>query len=171
MRSGTAEQRPFDDDLFDHVLAQLVVHFMADPVAGLREMARVARPGGTVAACVWDLAGDDSPLSVFWQGAHDLDPQADDESWFPGAHEGELAQLFEQAGLTQVEDTSLTVAVSHPSFDEWWAPYTLGVGPAGDYVAGLDELARVRLRDRCRQLLPEEPFTVRAAAWAVRARA
>lgn len=171
VRFGTAEQLPFDDDLFDHVLAQLVVHFMADPVAGLREMARVARPGGTVAACVWDLAGDDSPLSVFWQGAHDLDPQADDESWFPGAHEGELAQLFEQAGLTQVEDTSLTVAVRHPSFEEWWAPYTLGVGPAGAYVAGLDELARVRLRDRCRQLLPEEPFTVRAAAWAVRARA
>lgn len=171
VQPGTAEQLPFADDVFDRALAQLVVHFMADPVVGLREMGRVTRPGGTVAACVWDLAGDDSPLAVFWQAARDLDPQADDESWFPGAHEGELAQLFDRAGLTEIEDTALTVSVSHPSFEEWWAPYTLGVGPPGAYVAGLDELARVRLRDRCHELLPEEPFTVRATAWAVRARA
>lgn len=171
VQAGQAERLPYPDDLFDHALAQLVVHFMADPVAGLREMGRVTRPGGTVSACVWDLGGDDSPLSLFWQAARELDPVADDESWFPGAHEGELAQLFDRAGLGQIEDSSLTVSVRHDSFEEWWVPYTLGVGPAGVYVASLDDLSRVRLRDRCRELVPPAPFDLDVTAWTVRARA
>ena len=52
VRAGDAEHLPFADDDFDLALAQLVVHFMTDPVAGLREMGRVTRPGGVVAACV-----------------------------------------------------------------------------------------------------------------------
>jgi ubiquinone/menaquinone biosynthesis C-methylase UbiE len=73
VRLGTAEELPFTDGAFDVALAQLVVHFMADPVAGLREMARVTRPGGTVAASVWDHAGGRSPLTLFWEVARDLD--------------------------------------------------------------------------------------------------
>ena len=69
VQSGVAEQLPYPDDLFDHTLAELVVHFMHDPVRGLREMGRVTRPGGTVAACVWDLAGDGAPHSAFWKAA------------------------------------------------------------------------------------------------------
>jgi ubiquinone/menaquinone biosynthesis C-methylase UbiE len=73
-RSGVAEDLPFADNSYDVALAQLVVHFMSDPVSGLREMARVTRPGGLVAACVWDHAGGGSPLATFWQAAHDIDP-------------------------------------------------------------------------------------------------
>ena len=65
VQQAPAEQLPFPDDRFDAALAQLVVHFMADPLAGLREMRRVTRPGGGVAACVWDHAGGRGPLGVF----------------------------------------------------------------------------------------------------------
>ncbi|MEW1954338.1 methyltransferase domain-containing protein [Terrabacter sp. NPDC080008] len=171
VRAGVAEQLPYADDLFDHVLAQLVVHFMSDPVAGLREMGRVTRPGGTVSACTWNLAGDDSPLSLFWQAARELDPQVEDESGVPGAREGELAQMFDRAGLSRIEPSALTVSVRHESFEQWWAPYTLGVGPPGAYVNTLDDDARSRLRERCRELVPEVPFDLKVTAWAVRARA
>ena len=99
VRQASAEQLPFEDDVFDAALAQLVVHFMADPVAGLREMARVTRPGGVVAACVWDHAGHRSPLAVFWRAARELDPGARDESELAGAREGHLVGLFAEAGL------------------------------------------------------------------------
>ncbi|GAA2496869.1 class I SAM-dependent methyltransferase [Terrabacter carboxydivorans] len=168
---ATAEQLPYPDDLFDHVLAQLVVSFMPDPALGLREMARVTRPGGTVSACVWDLAGGGAPLTAFWRAARDLDPEVDDESSMPGAREGDLARLCDEAGLNQIEDTALTVTVRHPTFEDWWGPYTFGVGPAGAHVLSLDDVARVRLREHCRELLPEPPFYIMATAWAVRARA
>src|SRR5215210_4450726 len=80
VRHASAEDLPFEDDAFDAALAQLVVHFMSDPVAGLREMARVSRSGGIVAACVWDHGGGRGPLSVFWKAARELDPGVDDES-------------------------------------------------------------------------------------------
>jgi SAM-dependent methyltransferase len=169
VQTGTAEALPYPDDLFDHALAQLVVSFMTDPVLGLHEMARVTRPGGTVSACVWDLAGGGAPLAAFWRAARDLDPGVDDESGRSGVREGELAQLSDRAGLTQIEDTALTVAVRHPTFEDWWDPYTLGVGPAGAHVQGLDVVGRMRLREHCRELLPEPPFYVMATAWAVRA--
>jgi SAM-dependent methyltransferase len=166
-----AEQLPYRDDLFDLALAQLVVPFMADPVGGLREMARVTRPGGTVAACVWDHAGGAGPLALFWRAAADLDPDAPGEGDQPGASEGSLALLFDAAGLTGIEDTSLMVAVRHETFEEWWEPYTLGVGPAGDYVESLAPDRRAALREHCRELAPDAPFHVLATAWAVRARA
>ena len=170
VRVATAEDLPFDDDEFDAALAQLVVHFMADPPAGLRDMARVTRPGGAVAACVWDHAGGQGPLGVFWQAVHELDPGARDESDLAGAREGHLAELFAAAELQEIEQTLLAVRVEHPSFEEWWAPFTLGVGPAGAYVSGLAAGDRDRLRELCRTTLPSPPFTVTARAWAVRGR-
>jgi SAM-dependent methyltransferase len=170
VRTGTAEHLPFDNDTFDLALAQLVVHFMSDPVAGLREMARVTRPGGTVAACVWDHAGGTGPLTVFWRAARDLDGVARDESDLPGAREGHLEALFAQAGLREIEGTALAVTVPFATFDDWWQPFTLGVGPAGAYVAGLDDPDREALESRCEQLLPPAPFELTASAWTVRAR-
>jgi SAM-dependent methyltransferase len=169
VRAGAAEHLPFPDDAFDVTLAQLVVHFMADPVAGLAEMARVTRPGGVVAACVWDHAGGTGPLAAFWQAVHDLDPAAQDESGLPGAREGQLAQLGEAAGLSHIVSSSLTVTVLFETFADWWEPFTLGVGPAGEYVAGLDPGRRARLRARCAELLPVSPFVLEASAWSVRA--
>jgi SAM-dependent methyltransferase len=170
VRVAAAEDLPFGDDEFDAALAQLVVHFMADPVAGLREMARVTRPGGAVAACVWDHAGGQGPLGVFWRAVHEIDPDARDESDLAGAREGHLAELFAAAGLDALEQSVLAVEVEHPTFEEWWEPFTLGVGPAGAYVSGLTGADRDRLRELCRSLLPSPPFTVTARAWAVRGR-
>jgi SAM-dependent methyltransferase len=168
VEQASAEQLPFEDQAFDAALAQLVVHFMTDPVGGLREMARVTRPHGVVAACVWDHAGGQGPLSVFWAAAREFDPGVHDESQLPGAREGHLTELFEAAGLRDVEETSLSVDVEHPSFEEWWEPYTLGVGPAGAHVAGLDVKQQTRLRERCRQILPAAPFVLTARTWAAR---
>jgi SAM-dependent methyltransferase len=168
VRLATAEQLPFEDRTFDAALAQLVVHFMRDPVAGLREMGRVTRHGGAVAACVWDHAGGKGPLGVFWRATRELDATVDDESRLAGAREGHLAQLFDDAGLGEIRATTLSVTVQHPTFEEWWEPYTLGVGPAGSYVAALDDAGRAQLRELCRNLLPAAPFEVTAQAWAAR---
>jgi SAM-dependent methyltransferase len=171
VRSAVAESLPFPDDSFDVVLAQLVVHFMADPVSGLSEMARVARPGGVVAACVWDHGGGAGPLATFWRAVRDIDPQARDESALAGAREGHLADLCEAARMKDIQPTSITVVVPFATFNDWWEPFTLGVGPAGAYVAELDEAQRDGLRDRCARLLPPSPFEIAASAWCVRARA
>ena len=168
VQQAPAEVLPYPDDTFDVALAQLVVLFMSDPVAGVAEMARVTRPGGVAAACVWDHAGGQGPLSLFWQAARDLDPNVEDESALAGTGEGNLTEVFTAVGLRDVEEGTLSVGVEHASFEEWWEPYTLGVGPAGAHVASLSPQAQAELRDHCRSLLPEAPFVVLAVAWAAR---
>ena len=168
VRQAPAERLPFPDDAFDAALAQLVVHLMKDSVAGITEMARVTRRDGVVAACVWDHAGSQGPLRLFWDAARALDPDVDDESDLPGTRDGQLAELFEAAGLREIEATALTVSLEHPTFDAWWEPFTRGVGPAGDYLASLDEDRRTELRDGCRRSVPSEPFVIAAVAWAAR---
>ena len=168
VRQAPAEELPFDDDVFDFALAQLVVHFMTDPVAGLREMARVTRPRGVVAACVWDHYGGTSPLSAFWAALDEFDPAAENESHLAGAREGHLGELFREAGLLDVNQSSLSVGVEFATFEEWWAPYELGVGPAGAYVAKLGDARRDALRELCRARTPQAPFTITAKAWAAR---
>jgi SAM-dependent methyltransferase len=170
IRQAGAERLPFGDAAFDAALAQLVVHFMADPVAGLRDMGRVTRPGGVVAACVWDHAGGRGPLSAFWRAVRELDPGADDESNLAGVREGHLAELFAQAGLGAAQVTTLTVRVRQPGFESWWETFTLGVGPAGAYLTSLPADRRDELRERCRRQLPVGPFEVSATAWAATAR-
>lgn len=165
---ASAEHLPFPDQAFDAALAQLVVHFMADPVTGLREMARVTRKHGVVAACVWDHAGGHGPLSVYWDAVRELDPEVEDESALAGASEGHLTELFEAAGLLEIEETYLGVSVEHPTFEDWWEPFTLGVGPAGGYVARLGSEQQARLRERCREKFPTAPFVLTARAWAAR---
>jgi len=168
---ASAEHLPFPDHAFDAALAQLVVHFMSDPIAGLAEMRRVTRREGVVAACVWDHASGQSPLGLFWKAARQLDPGADDESHLAGVREGHLAELFEAAGLHGIEATSLPVSLEHSTFEDWWEPFTRGVGPAGAYVASLDARGQADLRERCRSLLPAAPFVITARAWAARGHA
>ena len=170
-RLAAAEDLPFPDDAFDAALAQLVVHFMTDPVAGLREMGRVTRPGGAVAACVWDFAGNRSPLSTFWSVVEQIDPGATTEAGLPGAHERHLVELAEAAGLGDAAGSTLAVSVPYSGFDEWWEPYTLGVGPAGGYLTTVDDDLREEIRQRCAALLPADAFDVVAHAWCVRATA
>ena len=130
-------------------------------------MARVTRAGGVVAACVWDHAGR-MPPAPYSNAARALDPDVDDESPLAGAREGHLAALFDAAGLREIEATSFSASVEHATFEAWWEPFTLGVGPAGAYVAGLDPDRRVELREGCRRQVPEVPFAVTAVAWAAR---
>lgn len=170
LRQGHAEELPFDDDTFDLAVAQLVVHFMADRVRGVAEMARVVRPGGVVAAAVWDVYGGGSPLTTFWEAAHAIDPRAMADSSLPSsADDGDLVRIFEDAGLRPDPPVTLTVHRWFDSFDDWWEPFLLGVGPAGDYVAGLDEAQRAELAAGCQGILPEPPFDIRGLAWVVRA--
>jgi SAM-dependent methyltransferase len=171
VREAVAEQLPFSDGAFDIVLAQLVVHFMTDPVAGLAEMRRVAQPGGRVAACVWDHGADGGPLSAFWRAARDLDPDAPDERNMAGVREGHLAELSEAAGLTDIAPSTLIVTVGFTSFDQWWDPFLLGVGKVGAYLSRLDPIHLAALRDHCASVMPEPPFMVEASAWCVVGRA
>ena len=100
--------------------------------------------------------------------SREIDPRADDESKLPGVRQGQLGEYFRQAGLNQVVETKLSVAVLHQTFEEWWEPFTLRVGPAGAFVATLDPTQRARLREQCRKTVHEVPFTVTGRAWAAR---
>jgi hypothetical protein len=131
-------------------------------------MVRVTRKRGVVAASVWDYAGDRGPASMLWEVARELDPDVPDESKLAGVREGHLAELFDAAGLEEVEEATHAIRVEHSSFEEWWEPLTLGVGPAGSYVAGVDPALQAQLRERCRTKLPTAPFLLTAHAWAAR---
>ncbi len=108
------------------------------------------------------------PVGCFWTAVRDLDPAVhDDGSRLAGVRQGHLAELLEAAGgLASIDEAIFVVRVEHPTFDEWWEPFTLGVAPAGAYVAGLDPAGREELEERCRQLAPVAPFTLDAHAWA-----
>ncbi len=168
VRRAAAEQLPFQDAEFDATLAQLVVLLMEDPTAGVAEMVRVTRKRGVVAASVWDYAGGRGPVSMLWDAARELDPDLVDESHLAGVREGHLAELFDAAGLEEIEEATHSIRVEHSSFEEWWEPLTFGVGPAGSYVAGLDPALQAQLRERCRAKLPTAPFLLTAHAWAAR---
>jgi SAM-dependent methyltransferase len=165
---ASADRLPFPALTFDATIAQLVVHLMPDPIEGLAEMARVTRRRGVLAACVWDHGGSQGPLSLFWRPARGLDPDVDDESNLPGVREGQLAELFEAAGLHEIEATVLWVSVEHASFEAWWEPFTKEVGPAGSYLASLSAERQLELRETCRTLVPTTPFVVTARAWTAR---
>ena len=171
VRQGAAEALPFGDATCDVAVACLVVHFMADPVAGLREMRRVTRPGGWVGATVWDLQGSRAPMAPLWEAMAEVSPEQPDESDFQGGSRESLISILEGAGLRDVEATELAVTVTHPTFEEWWDPYLHGVGPAGEAVAALAPETRSRLEDALRRRLGDGPFDVTAVAYAARGRA
>jgi SAM-dependent methyltransferase len=164
-RVADAESLPFADDAFDLVIAQLVVNFLRDPHAAIREMARVTRPGGVIAASVWDFDGGRAPLSLFWHAARERDPTVDDETGGVGTGRGQIADLFRSNGLVEVVEHELEVHVPYTGVDDWWGPYELGVGPAGAFVATLDAAARAELGVRCGALLPGPSGVIDAVAW------
>ena len=166
VRRSSAEQLPFGDDAFDCAVAQLVVHFMTDPVAGLSEMRRVARPGGRVAACVWDHAAGGGPLALFWRAVNSIDDGAYDESGFAGAREGHLGELFAQAGLHEIGSTSLRVRVGTTASSNGGSRTRSASGrPAPTSTASTPQ-AGTALRARCLALAPAAPFEITAVAWA-----
>jgi SAM-dependent methyltransferase len=172
VREGGAEALPWADGTFDATLASLVVAFMRDPDRGLREMARVTRPGGTVAACMWDIAGGGMRmLGTFWRAARAIDPDAAGERLRAGVAEGDLGERFRAAGVGDVEEGSLEAHVDYVGFEDFWEPFTDGVGPAGQYLASLPPERQAQVREGCRSALPDGPFTLPARAWFARGRA
>ena len=171
-----AEALPFDDGTFDAALSQLVVNFMADAEQGVRQMARVTRPGGIVAACVWDYAGEMTLLRAFWDAAVELDPEraaaADEGATMRWSGEGELADLWRTVGLAEVRFAPLVVRAGYADFEDLWWPLPTGVGPAGAFTKSLDEERRGALRELFRRRLGvgDGPFELSARAWAVAGR-
>jgi SAM-dependent methyltransferase len=168
---GSGESLPFDDGEFDATLSQLVVNFLADPEQGLAEMSRVTRPGGLVAGCVWDYAGEMTMLRAFWDAAAALDPEGAtprmEAHTMRFARPEELGELWQGAGLVEVDVSALVVEASYDDFEDLWSPFPTGVGPAGAYAASLDDEGRAGLRAEYARRLgePDGPFTLSARAW------
>ncbi|HWH93701.1 MAG TPA: methyltransferase domain-containing protein [Baekduia sp.] len=173
VRVASGEALPFADDAFDRVLAQLSVNFMSDPRAGAREMARVARRGGCVAAAVWDYAGEMTLLRAFWDAAVALDPAVvdrDEGRIMQYCTPDELRELWTSAaGLTDVRVAAATATAAYADFADLWAPLEIGVGPAGAYTGSLPAPKRAalaaELRDRLGLGLGDAPFRLTARAW------
>ncbi|MEP7379632.1 MAG: methyltransferase domain-containing protein [Chloroflexota bacterium] len=168
-----AEALPFGDAEFDHALSQLVVNFMADAHAGVAEMRRVSRPGGTITAATWDYAEGMTLIRAFFDAAMALDPAAGEHD--EGRHmrycqPGELHDLWLESGLLDVKVQPVVVSAGYADFDDLWQPLEHGVGPAGRYAVSLDVEHRQALRDELRRRLNvgDAPFELTARAWVAR---
>jgi SAM-dependent methyltransferase len=167
VEAGQAEAIPFEDASFDHALSQLVLHFVSNPSGAAHEMMRVVRPGGNVAACVWDFADGMEMLRCFWDAALEIDPDAPDEArTLRFGSPGEIAELFEAAGMHDVMESTLQVSVAYTDYDELWSGFLAGVGPAGAHCVSLADADRERLRALLFQRVgePTGSFTLAALA-------
>lgn len=174
---GDAQELPFEDQSFDAVVSGLVLNFVPDAGQAAREMTRVARSGGTVAAYVWDYAGRMELMRWCWDAAGELDPAAralDEGIRFRAFERAEdLERLFRPAGQESVASRAIDVPTVFRDFDDYWEPFLGGQGPAPAYVASLREEDRGRLRESLRERLPQAAdgsISLVARAWAVRGR-
>ncbi len=173
--SGNAQQLPFPGATFDASLSLLVFNFIPNPGEALQEIRRVTKPGGRISAATWDYSGGMRMLRLFWDAAVSLDRDAEerDEKHMPLCRAGELANLWEQAGLEEVRESPLDVTMRFESLEDFWDPFLLGQGPAGAYVQTLGGASRLKaLHAEVKRRLPltsdDAPFELPARAWAVR---
>jgi SAM-dependent methyltransferase len=173
-RAGDAQSLPVEDGAFDVVVSGLVLNFVPDRTAALAEMRRAVRPGGTVAAYVWDYPGEMHLMRHFWEAAVALDPGAlslDEAARFDFCRPDPLRALFTDAGLDDVDVAPIVVPTDFPDFDSYWAPFLGGTGTAPAYAMSLRESDRAALRDALRARLPsadDGSVHLTARAWAVR---
>ena len=171
---AVAQALPMRSGCFDVVVSGLALNFVPDPRAGLMEMFRVTKDGGSVGAYVWDYGGKMEMLQAFWEAAIELDPAAsrlDEAPRFPVCRPGPLDDLFTSSGLSDVHVEGIELQMRFVDFDDYWGPFLGGQGPAPAYAMSLDDAARARLRERLRARLPVEPdgsIPLIARAWAVR---
>lgn len=171
---GDAQRMRFDVATFDRTLSLLVVNFIPDARVAVREMVRVTKPRGLVAAAVWDYGDGMEMLRAFWDEAVALRPAdvSKDERHMRFCRAGELSALWREAALDAVTEQPLNIETRFASFDDYWEPFLGKQGPAGAYVASLPDEARRALRDRLRRRLvgdrPDGPLVMHARAWAVR---
>jgi SAM-dependent methyltransferase len=174
VRLGPAEAIPFDDGSFDVVLAQLVLHFVTDPEAAGREFRRVLRPEGVAAACVWDFAEGMQMLRFFWYAAVAIQDDAPDEArTLRFGRPGEIVELLEAAGFEGVTEVSIGVRSAYADFDELWAGFQAGIGPAGAFCRSLPDDRRAALRHALFERVgsPTGGFELSATARAAHGRA
>lgn len=173
---GDAQSMPFDTASRDAAVSGLVMNFVSQPSQMLAEMVRVTRPGGIVAAYVWDYAGKMELMRYFWDAAVSLNSAAtelDEGRRFPICQPAPLAELFKQAGLREVEVRPIDVATDFRDFDDYWSPFLGGQGPAPGYAVSLSEARRAELRERVRSKLPiarDGSIHIIARAWAAKGR-
>jgi len=171
---GDAQQLRFPDSSFEAALSLLVFNFIPDPKRALFELRRVTRPGGKLAAAVWDYGGGMRMLRAFWDAAAGLEPAAEqlDEKHMPLCRAGELPALWKQGGLENIREQAIGINMRFESFTDYWEPFLLGQGPAGAYVRRLDRdrLQALRREVKSRLALSDEakPFVLPARVWAVR---
>lgn len=172
VRLASAEALPFEDDTFDAALAQLVLSFIRDADRAAAELVRVVRPGGTVATCMFEANGF-TLVRIFWEAALALDPEAPNDARLPFRRMPELVSLFERAGLEDIATDVIDIEAEYADFDDYWAPFSFGIGPAGIYLAAQSVERRAALRDACFEALggPTAPFTLDAKVLAIRGRA
>lgn len=174
--AGNAESLPIDTATLNVAVAGLVLNFVSQPSRAVAEMTRVVRPGGIVAAYVWDYAGKMELMRHFWDAAVALDPGAqelDEGRRFPICQPKPLAELFAQAGLSEVEVRPIDIATDFGDFDDYWSPFLGGQGPAPGYAVSLSDERRAALRDRIRSKLPitkDGSIHLIARVWAARGR-
>jgi SAM-dependent methyltransferase len=172
-RVGDAAALPLPDASVDRVVCGLVLNFVPDPGAALREMRRVLIAGGVAAAYVWDYSDGMQILRRFWDAAIAEDPSAaelDEGARFAICSHGGLRACFTDAGMVEVAERSIEVACRFRDFDDYWAPFLGGQGPAPGYCSALSPQARERLRARLQSTLPTSPdgsINLTARAWAV----
>ena len=173
---GDAAALRYGDGAFAGAAAQLVLNFVPDAGAALREMRRVTRRGGAVVAAVWDFRGGLVYQRLFWDTAAGIDKAAGAarDRLFSGAlalPDG-LTRLFSEAGLAKVERGSLTIRMNYASFDDYWRPLLGGQGPVGTYVTGLGDTIRGRIEEAVRRAYcsgtPDGERSLTGTAWAVR---
>jgi SAM-dependent methyltransferase len=169
VREGVAEDLPWADGQFDVTLSSLVIAFMRDPRRAVSEMMRVTRPGGVVAACMWDIAGGGmAMLRIFWAAVGRVDPAAQGERRLPGTVDGDIVQTFQRAGLEDVIGSAITARAGYAGFDDFWEPFTLAVGPAGQYLRSMPQDRQALVREAWRAVLPGGSFQLEARAWCAR---
>jgi SAM-dependent methyltransferase len=175
LHQGSATAIPLGEASVDVVVSGLVLNFVPDPRAAVLEMARVTGKGGTIAAYVWDYAGQMELMRFFWDAAVELDSDAaklDEGVRFPLCRPGALETLFASAGLEGVEGKAIDIPTPFANFDDYWRPFLGGQGPAPTYAMSLSGAARARLRDRLRERIStraDGAISLTARAWAIRA--
>ncbi len=171
---GDAQALPGDVAHYDVAVSGLVLNFIPQPAKAVTEMARVVKPGGSVAVYVWDYASKMQLMRHFWNAATALDPDAfdlDEGRRFPLCQPRPLTELFQSVGLKNVEARTIDIATDFKNFDDYWSPFLGGQGPAPSYVMSLSEERCVALRERIRAGLPfalDGSIPLVARAWAVR---
>jgi SAM-dependent methyltransferase len=171
---GGSELLPSRGGGFDVVVSGLALNFLPDPEQAMAAIRERLRPGGIVAAYVWDYAEGMEFLRCFWQAAAALEPRAaalDEGRRFPLCRAPAMASLFRAAGFGEVDTAQLDIPTDFTDFDDYWTPFLRATGPAPSYVASLDPASRESLREQLKARLDagsDGRIELRARAWAVR---